>query len=784
MEYRPDIFDELRRTGEDHKYICQLIREDSLSDFISYTTRQDIDLTNNIKRSNFDTNNFLFHEEYNLIDYAAFFGSINIFKYLFSKNRPDSSIWIFAIHGQNLEILRFLQENDINPKNPEYCLRQSIRSQHLEITDYLIKNIVQNAEIDQNKLFETGVECYNYFYYPTNDKELITDKFLSLLCETNNVSLFNLIIQNQSIDFNSSSLLITALKESSTEIAKVLLSQPNIDVNAKDKDHQFPLGLAARYGNKEITELLLKNPQIDVNNTNNLSETSLFLACENSNKEIVELLLKDPNIDLHLSNSFGSPLSVSIHKNLIDIANLLINHPKIDINRGFLTMAINDGNTEIAKLIINHPKIDINYASSEDRIPINVAIDKDNKEIIKILLNHPKIDIKSTQNKLFLTVVKKGNLEIVKLLLSHEGLDYNYNEDGQTALYCAVSNRHIEIVDFLMGLKKFDINFTTVDTTRDEKEVTKSTILHLAVEKYACDIVELLLTKYNLDINSKDEVVKYDRYNKKKIVEIRERTPLYIALFYDHSSMIELLISKENIEINSIFIRKGVKEKAEEVCSALHYEIEHSHYSESITPLLLAKKNVDVNMKYKCDFYHEKLESTPLFIASMREYPNIIKMLLKFDNIDVNALSICDNNIKESSYAALHEAVFKKNNNIVEILLNDKRVDVNLKAHYYSTKYLDDSWDKTALHYAVERKLAKIVEILLASPKIDVNIKTTNESCKDGNKTALHLAVESGNIEIINLLLNHNGIDKNALDKDGKKPIDYTDDENIKKLLL
>ena len=50
-------------------------------------------------------------------------------------------------------------------------------------------------------------------------------------------------------------------------------------------------------------------------------------------------------------------------------------------------------------------------------------------------------------------------------------------------------------------------------------------------------------------------------------------------------------------------------------------------------------------------------------------------------------------------------------------------------------------------------------------------------------KTALHHAVEINNIEIVKLLLQKKGIDINILDSQGKKPIDYSVNDEIRQLL-
>ncbi|KAK8871480.1 hypothetical protein M9Y10_007209 [Tritrichomonas musculus] len=49
-------------------------------------------------------------------------------------------------------------------------------------------------------------------------------------------------------------------------------------------------------------------------------------------------------------------------------------------------------------------------------------------------------------------------------------------------------------------------------------------------------------------------------------------------------------------------------------------------------------------------------------------------------------------------------------------------------------------------------------------------------------KTALYLAVEIGDLGIIKLLLEKKGIDINNEDSQGRKPIDYSSDDEVRQL--
>lgn len=109
-----EIFETNRKVGENNYYICSLIRNDSVIDFISYATKNSLSLKQNVKSSIFETNKFLINKSPTLIEYATFFGSIQIFKYLYQNGvELQSSLWMYAIHGNNPEIIHFLEENHI-----------------------------------------------------------------------------------------------------------------------------------------------------------------------------------------------------------------------------------------------------------------------------------------------------------------------------------------------------------------------------------------------------------------------------------------------------------------------------------------------------------------------------------------------------------------------------------------------------------------------------------------------------------------------------------------------
>ena len=204
-------FEERRKSGEQYSYISQLIRNDSLDDFILYMNQVNLTFSSKLKFSIFETNSFLLNHEPTLIEYAAFFGSIQIFKYLLIKNAElNPSLWLFAVHGRNAEIIHLLEENDVKPLDKSYneCLKEAIKCHHNDIADYIIDNIIgydvesENIEkkFDQNSL-AFAFRYLNYYYFPT--------------------------------DFNKPYLLHYCCKYNYNELVKALLKVKGLDINAK-----------------------------------------------------------------------------------------------------------------------------------------------------------------------------------------------------------------------------------------------------------------------------------------------------------------------------------------------------------------------------------------------------------------------------------------------------------------------------------------------------------------------------------------------------------------------
>ena len=170
---------------------------------------------------------------------------------------------------------------------------------------------------------------------------------------------------------------------------------------------------------------------------------------------------------------------------------------------------------------------------------------------------------------------------------------------------------------------------------------------------------------------------------------------------------------------------------------------------------MLTSKKLNINISYKSEKIDinkkkEIVELSPLLFAIDHKQDEIIQLFLSngfsklSDKIDINSRSM--------------KAIF---GNEIEI------------------------FEQTALYMSIEKQNINAIKSLLARPDINVNEKSFHLSGNNqmDQKTALHLAAEIGNLEIINLLLEKKEIDINIEDSHGKKPIDYSTNDEIKRLL-
>ena len=158
-------FQAKRLEGENDFTICKLIRNDSVEEFIAYVNKNNIELSSKPNSSIYETNYFLKKQDVNLIEYAAFYGSLKILQYMKTNNvELNSSLWKFAIHSRNPEMIYTLETSQIKPENETFkgCLKESIKCHHNEIANYILNNDLFKDKNKNNYILNIAFRYYNF----------------------------------------------------------------------------------------------------------------------------------------------------------------------------------------------------------------------------------------------------------------------------------------------------------------------------------------------------------------------------------------------------------------------------------------------------------------------------------------------------------------------------------------------------------------------------------------------------------------------------------------------
>ena len=233
IEIDPQIFDEKRKIGENDSYICSLIRDDIIIDFIVYITQTNYPLKNSVPQSIFETNTFLNKKNVSLIEYAAFFGSIQIFRFLIQNEvEMTPSLWLYAIHSDNADLIHILESNKLKFDTHINCIIESIKCHHNDFANYFINNLPKSSNYSQSindkKILENIFCYYNYALFP---EELVFNEHT-----TNNLfrydyeELVKPHLEVSQIKKSFLKLLLLAMKENNIEITmNTLLSLEGIE---------------------------------------------------------------------------------------------------------------------------------------------------------------------------------------------------------------------------------------------------------------------------------------------------------------------------------------------------------------------------------------------------------------------------------------------------------------------------------------------------------------------------------------------------------------------------
>lgn len=204
-------FEENRIHGENPRRLCKLIRDDSLHEFKQYVDSNNLNLFMTIKQSVFETNPFLLSRETTLAEYASFYGSLKILKYLYENQvELTSSLWIYSVHSQNIDVIHFIEQKSFKVKEKVfiYAMLEAVRCLHKNVADYIMDNYIKYHNLHiEGQIALQSIKDFNYEFFP----HIFDFNHFFYLCKRGYFYLVQLILNKHSIELNTRIIFFSLL---------------------------------------------------------------------------------------------------------------------------------------------------------------------------------------------------------------------------------------------------------------------------------------------------------------------------------------------------------------------------------------------------------------------------------------------------------------------------------------------------------------------------------------------------------------------------------------------
>lgn len=268
----------------------------------------------------------------------------------------------------------------------------------------------------------------------------------------------------------------------------------------------------------------------------------------NSEIDLFNDVVEDDRIDINLLDHKNgkSALCYACQKNRVDMVQILLDHPKIDVNKNSdsilpFGIACAYGSTEVVKLLLNDNRVQINIINNLPSVmghisPFSVACLYDHYNIAKIIIESERMTTDDLQ-MIFYNCCMRNHFKTVKFILQNtDSLTIDLNKkwtSDKTGLYMACSNNSMDVVKLLLEDDRIDLNASEYDDTMNNG--SGYTLLYKACYDKNDVLVSFLLKDGRIDPNKGDD---------------RGMTPLHLAYLFNHYSIIQLLIADERVDQN------------------------------------------------------------------------------------------------------------------------------------------------------------------------------------------------------------------------------------------
>ncbi|KAK8894590.1 hypothetical protein M9Y10_023026 [Tritrichomonas musculus] len=630
-----------------------------------------------------------------------------------------------AILNKNKKLIEIIFEEK-PPKGNE--LFEGVQTEDIEIVDLILKYNSEPSFV--NKVTVDGT-CLCLAVNLRN-KEIVE----RLLCVPGiNLNLYDsrnqtpLAIAVENHDLELVDIILNYLKKSDSRSIEACVINASQYFGKKNLDDRFPLIGSSWEISLKLSEI--KFVDVSQHNSNRyMSQSLLICACMHNKVNYIEKLLElGVNINVYEPEFLSTPLMVSLHENYLELAKIIIKHPKTNINsrnkvqETALTIAVRNKQKEIIDLLVKDERFDpfesklscaFTYSCNE------IAQQLSSLSFLDVNEYHIPFSINSLPSGIIKVNALEHSVEInddakIDMIINHHSFDI-YKSQVNRSIFIAAKNNNINVFQKLMKLIDNDVNI---------HQDTKENLLSYASRNLSGDIVDLI-------INNKcsDQILD--------------------AFVNTYSSM---KLEKPNKTRNDFFVndRPG------------NYILISDTNQEVMNPELLPKKITLIEMMqklYNYDNEHGHLINFDKFCKNGKSFFTVI--VNDFPEIS----EVCDfliehgadpNKADKNGNYPLEHAIRINSLGMATSLLNSNKINLNQTKNGFSY-----------LHLAAQNKNSEILSLLLEKNKIDVN------SVNEQGDTPLIEACKAKCIGNIKVLFKRDDIDFNHCNKDGKDALDIT----------
>ncbi|XP_067683447.1 serine/threonine-protein phosphatase 6 regulatory ankyrin repeat subunit B-like [Haliotis asinina] len=489
-----------------------------------------------------------------------------------------------------------------------------------------------------------------------------------------------------------------------------ILSRDSVGIDRRGPNAKTPVFIAAERGLKSIYDLLV-NRGCDFSKTDDNNNNILHAACTGGNVDIVEDIISR---DATLLNKGGhhrkTPVMFAVEHCHEGVFQMLLDK-NCDLKTAdalgytVLHWACLGGSANIVKHLLSQENVDMNVKGTDGVTPLMAAGRNGHEQVFDMLVEQGCYlsVVDGHSNNVLHHASRGGCLGIVEFILTKDVVDINKRgKNGLSSVMIAAEKGHRGIFYLL------------INKGCDLKGVSKlgNNILHCAACGGSVEVVEYLLSRRIVDINSKG---------------CGGITPVQMAAMMKQLEVFLLLVNSGcNLTITDV-----------NNDNVLHHACRGG--ATGIIEYVLSQDIVDVNGKGKNDL-------TPVMIAAEKAHKDIFYLLLSKGS-DLSGRSVSGDYI-------LHCASIGGNVEIIEYLLSQGVDDINSKGQLGATPVM-----------MAAQKVRREAFGLLVSRGSDLTVVDEN------NDSLLHHACSGGCVDIVEYVISVSRNDINRRGQHGLTPV-------------